>query len=158
MLKKLSVLFAIGSVLVLAACGGRAETTTVCVVNGINFYGEFFPGYMETEFEAVGDRVSVMRERLIFDFAGEEDSIDALVEILEAEIDLLRMMLVDGMTTELTSITDTTVTWETTSNFDEMSEEDLNTFLQDYDFISLEASVELNEEETGATCTVVDND
>ena len=156
MLKKLSVLLTMGVVLVLVACSGRRETTTVCVIDGIDFYGETVPGYMAREFDAVGDRVTISRERWVFDFEGDEDYIDEFVEILEGEIELMRMMMVDGVTTELTSVTDTTITWVTTTNFDELSDADLRMFIGDYDFISLELSVEIAESE-GATCNVINN-
>jgi len=155
MFKKLSALFAISVVLILAACGGREETTTVCVIDGIDFYGETLPGYRAREFDAIGDRVNIMRERWVFDFEGNEEDLDEILAIIEEEIEFMRMTMVDGLTTELTAVTNTEITWVTTTNFDDLSEADLRMFLRDYDFISLALSAELAEEE-GATCTVVD--
>jgi len=158
MFKKFSILCAVGAVLVLAACGGRAETTTICELNEIDFMGEILPGYSAIEFDAVGDRVNVRRERLVFDLTGEEDDIDEVVAGLEEMIELFVMVLDDGITSDVIVGDDSTVTWLITTDFDAMSEEDLETYLQGYDFISLELSVEGMEDDEGFTCRVVDND
>ena len=155
MLKRLSVLFTVGIVLFLVACGGRTETTTRCVVDGIDFYGEILPGSMETEIDAVGDRVTATRQRWTFDLSEDVEDIEIseLVAILEEEIELMLMFAVDGITSEIAAVTDTSVTWLTTTDFDAMSEEDLQSYLQGYDFISLELTVEQLESD-GATCVV----
>ena len=152
MLKKMSVLFAVGVVFVLTACGGRRETTTVCVNNGVDFFGVGVLGNMTMEIEAIGDRVTVENARIVFDFEGEEDYIDEIVESIE----FFAMMAVDGLTVDI-EVEGTNVSLIMITDYDAMSEEDLRVMLEGYDFISLELTVEALEED-GATCTVVDND
>jgi len=155
--KKLLVMIAmLFTIVLLTACGSSRETTTTCVFDSLDFHGDIIPGHTEFEFEAVGDSIKLRREKLVIDL-GEEIYIDELVQLIEQEIEFLLLIAVDGITSEITDVTDSTVTWVTTTDFEAMSEEDLETYLQDYHFFSLELLVE-NMEEEGATCTVVYTD
>jgi len=155
MFKKL--LFAVAMLLVLTACTGRRETTTVCLFDELHFGDEILPGYKVVELEAIGDRINVQTERLVFDFEGEEDQLDEFIDFLEEMVAFILMATVDAITLEITAVTDTSVTLLTITDFAAMSEEELRVYLDDYNFISLELLIEELEED-GATCTVGEND
>lgn len=159
MSKKLLVLFTVGIFLALTACTSRQEEVTVtmvCVFEELHFGHDILPGYKVIKLDATNDRVNIQTETLVFDFEGEEDQIADFVDFLEEMIAFITLATVDAITMEIVSVTDTSVVLLTTTNFNEMSEEELSEYFAEYHFSSLESTIQELEAET-ATCTVVDN-
>ena len=160
-MKKLMLTLLVGMVFILAACGGRVETTTVCEIDQNETRGIVSGGLVAT-LDATGDRITRAELRMSYhaeEFleersaaTGSDIELDELVVLLEQTMALMNM---DGVEVEVEVIGDYIYTIQK-FDFDAMSDEDFRSIFGEIDLLSLSVSIEEYEEDFGGTCTTTE--